>query len=649
MALGALLLSPLLSEATTASVFTQDLYIVGVDQDAPGDPELTGDYEVMTMYMDVLGYNSTQGSGFPYVYFDMKSTDLDAAQWLWGSGNDVQMWLKKNGSLALYPPGSISYPVASASLFEQPYGFRFDINAGSIVWNNRTLSLGSSGLTYNNKPLVIEDASGNVATSGSMTATGKVSTSGLLEVTSTHSGIPTDSLNPTTIKDDAFLFLEDHAGDFLALDNDQITTNANLFSINNINTEGKISITTGGENPETDPAIFINKNRRVGIGTKSFDAAADPVLQVGGNAVIDADLSVKGNVTVGESLIVTYEDLAIQGTNLFINGDGSHGNNTNLAEDGTVFHPISLFTTAHEKLSGAKGYFGFPSDANRHTVVSDYFIPVNVHKKYRIGAFLRDENASTLTTLSMGFRCYDIDRKEIEASMVAVYPNTQTVLLETFDVANDTEIVITKKTVSDWATLDTEPNRDRNLVFWGYTSPTTGETYEDGVYSRYVLEDAWTLGNITEEVRTIDGVSTHVLVITLDGGRMARPELQALGTLAKGASLSWSESNPATHFALMKSETLATLGDWYGYETFVTGYHDGTSAFISDTVFRPATAFIKLALQSQGANLNNIQIANIRVEETSDSATTEFTQQVAFKGGIVPSGDISMGIFGPAL
>lgn len=161
----------------------------------------------------------------------------------------------------------------------------------------------------------------------------------------------------------------------------------------------------------------------------------------------------------------SYPCSTIRGENLVVNGDLSFKNNTNFSD---------FIYVAEE---GTNGYLSKTSN-NQNAPTSNYYVPVDIYNKsYEMGMTARSSQADA--KYYIGFRSYDIDRKNISPAYVMYINNTLTTLARDL---NDGDEYIYLTDLTNWNKTTTSVYQ-RAFIFWNYVD-STGYEYPELTYSR---------------------------------------------------------------------------------------------------------------------------------------------------------------------
>lgn len=269
-----------------------------------------------------------------------------------------------------------------------------------------------------------------------------------------------------------------------------------------------------------------------------------------GNILVHNHQFISGCITIGNNNYDYYKGTVTKlnypcstnrGDNLFVNGDLSFGNNTN----------FSSFTYNED------GYLTFTTNENARRT-SDIYVPVDIEKKYELGATVKTNN--TTTVVYMGFEPYDIDKKTMIAPNYIYIANTLTTLAR--DLKNgDTYIYLTDMT--NWNTTTTATHQ-HGFIFWNYVD-STGYHYPELTYSRNVWANLY--DNNTSEITDNIEINKEI-----NGEIVNRIKLKSAwnkGNIPAGTKLS--QSNDASQFpyALVVSSKLGS--EWTNKTAIIQG------------------------------------------------------------------------------
>lgn len=276
---------------------------------------------------------------------------------------------------------------------------------------------------------------------------------------------------------------------------------------------------------------------------------------------------------------VTQQDYpcsTLRGDNLFVNGDLSLGNNTN----------FSSFTYN----SDDGGYLSITTN-NNSLLKNDFFIPVDVEKKYEYGVTVKTSNSST--RVYMGFIPFDIDRNVINSSMILYRPNTLTTLAK--DLNNgDQYIYLTDMT--NW-NVNASVSFQRGFIFWNYVD-STGYHYPELTYSRNIWKDLY--NNNTEEIT--DNIQRNV---EIDGEIVNRIKLKSVWNknyIPAGTKLSQSSEGNSYSYALKSSGNLSL--EWTNRNTL---FQDIQQSYVyEDNKFKYGQRYFKFMVMPNYSALPDV-------------------------------------------
>ncbi len=252
--------------------------------------------------------------------------------------------------------------------------------------------------------------------------------------------------------------------------------------------------------------------------------------------------------------------------NLIKNGFGELGDNTN-------FNSLSI-----DKENKKLGYLSFLKSNSSYiqTLSQDEYIPVDVNKEYTMSAQIKSSNDQA--NYYMGYKSYDIDKKEIISNNYTYLPNTLTTLAEDL---NNGDTVVKLTNISGWNDTTTA-FFSLGFIFWNYVD-STGYQYPELTYSKNVYYNLFENTSINKNNNTI----------TLK-------EPWNKGKIPKGTKLS--QPNQGTTFSYLLMTYVNVGTDWIFRSSNVTGLIKNGDNF-EPKKFRPGTKYIKMTIFN---NFNDI-------------------------------------------
>ena len=254
--------------------------------------------------------------------------------------------------------------------------------------------------------------------------------------------------------------------------------------------------------------------------------------------------------------LINHKCSTVRGENLVVNGDLSYGDNTNF--------PALTYKDSAFSISGNKN------------VVSDFYIPIDPNKTYELGIDMKSSN--TTATYYVGFRDFDVDKKEITPDSVMYIPQAITTLSR--DLNNgDTVVYLTD--LSKWKNSTSSSSYKRGFIFWNYKD-STGYEYPELIYSKNIFNTLWNDSNVNKTNNTI----------TLNSA-------WSKGTIKAGTKLSQTTSGNVFNYSILQNKTVTT--SWVTYKASnINGIgkknidSNGNGDTVS-TTFRDGSKFIKIS------------------------------------------------------
>lgn len=253
---------------------------------------------------------------------------------------------------------------------------------------------------------------------------------------------------------------------------------------------------------------------------------------------------------------INYKCSTVRGENLVVNGDLSYGDNTNF--------PALTYKDSSFSISGNKN------------VVSDFYIPIDPNKTYELGIDMKSSN--TTATYYVGFRDFDVDKKEITPDSVMYIPQTITTLSKDL---NNGDTVVHLTDLSKWKNSTSSSSYKRGFIFWNYKD-STGYEYPELIYSKNIFKTLWNDSNVNKTNNTI----------TLNSA-------WSKGTIKAGTKLSQATSGNVFNYSILQNKTVTT--SWATYKASnINGIgkknidSDGNGGTVS-TTFRDGSKFIKIS------------------------------------------------------
>ena len=348
---------------------------------------------------------------------------------------------------------------------------------------------------------------------------------------------------------------------------------------------GGVYTATGGNSTNWNTAYGWGNHASAGY---TNDQTATEILTKiktvdGSGSGLDADL-LDGQQG---SYFGSKEWVGSRGENLFSNGSGLLGDNTNM----------SSFTYDGSEANSSTGSFKYYSAGTKFT---DEFMPVDVSQKYKMSV-----DAKTLGGTGryyMMTTCYDVDNNSISANMHMYRANTLTTLAVAL-VAGATTVTLAGNG-SNYYNGGTAGSSThlRSLIIWEYTN-SFGYKYPPETYSRLWYSNAWDPG----------AVSGNVITLRVP---WAGP------TYPVGTRLSNGSSGGSFKYNVMSYASIPTT--WTNYSGYMDGVdYSGTNV---STKFPPGTAKVKLGwlLNYQGSG-ETVWFTNLKVGVASHAPSEVLT------------------------
>lgn len=365
-------------------------------------------------------------------------------------------------------------------------------------------------------------------------------------------------------------------------------------SINDI-TDANITSEVALINSNVDSGILDGVYYYNGVGNLERDASIIYLSRSWnnpkGSILVHNHRFVSGCITIGSNSYDYYNGVVTKlnyscstnrGDNLIVNGDLSFKNNTN----------FSQFTYNKD---GYVSYSGSTATNTSGTAIkNDFYIPVDLSKKYNLGVTVKTNNTST--RVYMGFLSYDVDHKVISNFNIMYVDGSLTTLAR--DLNNgDRYVYLTD--MSGWNVGENVPSSLRGIIFWNYVD-SFGYHYPELTYSRYV----WVGLYDYDDVQIGVAIDENGDVIEGQSGNVNRIKLNSVwnhGSFPAGTKLS--QSNDGSNFNYnLKSGYFST--QFTEYSGLIDGITEGYRNQMNK--FRYGTRYIQWFVWPNHSGLENV-------------------------------------------
>lgn len=310
-----------------------------------------------------------------------------------------------------------------------------------------------------------------------------------------------------------------------------------------------------------------------------------------GNILVHNHQFISGCISIGSNNYDYYKGVVTKlnyscstnrGDNLFVNGDLSFKDNTN----------FSSFTYNSD---GYLSYTGSSATSTYATsLMNDFFVPVDLEKKYSMGVSAKTNN--TNTNVYLGFTSYDIDRKPIFAYNVMYLNNTLTTLAR--DLNNgDRYVYLTDMT--NWTISTGDMSYRRGFIFWNYKD-STGYLYPELTYS----QNSWSNLYNDSDIQLGIALDENNEIIQGQSGNVNRIKLKSAwnkGSFPAGTKLSQPNSGLILNYNLVSGKKINT--QFVDYEGVIDGVTGRTNEI---SKFRYGTRYIKWFVWPNNSGLADV-------------------------------------------
>ena len=275
-----------------------------------------------------------------------------------------------------------------------------------------------------------------------------------------------------------------------------------------------------------------------------------------------------------ETTQVGYQESSLvwnNANNLFINGDGSFGDNTNWTE--------LTYSTDASSPSGTAFSYSYAGNSTR-TVKTGNYAEIDITQSYEVSAYAKDTAGTN--TYYLGLVSYDIDKLEIMPMYILWGAGSTTKL--TRDVKNG-DTVVYLEDVSGFKDYSDYYYR-MGFIIWDYKD-STGYQYPKETYSRNVVRG--TSSQYLFDYADIDFANNCINLNYAWNG----------GTHTAGTYLSQCADGGTYMYSLRAYKELTT--SWTKYSATISGIDiNATNA----TKFRQGTKYVRLVM-IRNSNSNN--------------------------------------------
>ncbi|MFQ6773462.1 MAG: hypothetical protein ACLRFG_03220 [Clostridia bacterium] len=270
--------------------------------------------------------------------------------------------------------------------------------------------------------------------------------------------------------------------------------------------------------------------------------------------------------------------------NLFINGDGSFGDNTNWTE--------LTYSTDNSSPSGTAFSYSLAGNINKHISTGNY-VEVDIAKSYNLSVYAKDSTG--VDKYYFGLVACDADKKTIKPRNTTWIEGSTTKLAR--DVKNG-DTVIYLEDVSGF--VNHQYYYRMGFIIWDYKD-STGYQYPKETYSQNVYFGSSSLFLFNYE--DIDFANNCINLNYAWNG----------GTHTAGADISQSNDGSTYMYCLLSNKPMTT--SWKQYSATISGYQINS---IKDTQFRQGTKYVRLLINRIVNNSTDIittSLTNISIKE----------------------------------